>query len=442
MKFRNFILAITVTVVTAMIIPSGLVAQEDQGHHKQVRYTVTDLGTLGGTFSWAYGINSRGSVVGYATLTGDTSMHAFFWREGVMRDLGTLASSDTAPVSAAYSINDDDEAVGVSETSSPDPNGLDSCGFGNFLVCLPVVWRNGAITALPTLGGPDGQASAINNHGQIVGIAQSDEIDPLCQNPVLKPMVWEHGQARPLPTVPFLDGIVGGAPGPAGNNHHGQVVGIITKCDGSFSRAVLWEKHKVIDMGSIAGAVPVPVTLNDKGQAVGTYTIAGINRAFLWHDGVATDLGTLPGDVFAEGNGINNEGQVVGQSCGPNGCNGFLWWNDLMTDLNALTADPSLRAVDPIAINSRGQIVGVALQTSTGEAHAFLAIPCDDDHPNVDGCDYSMVDAAEVANNAAVPHYPQAIPQTMDSLARTTNPWQNWFRQRYRVLGQRPALRH
>ena len=153
-------------------------------------------------------------------------------------------------------------------------------------------------------------------------------------------------------------------------------------------------------------------------------------------------LGTLPGDVFAEGNGINNEGQVVGQSWGPNGCNGFLWQNRLMINLNALTADPSLRAVDPIAINSRGQIVGVALQTSTGEAHAFLAIPCDDDHPNVDGCDYSMVDAAEVANNAAVPHYPQAIPQTMDSLARTTNPWQNWFRQRYRVLGQRPALRH
>ena len=109
-------------------------------------------------------------------------------------------------------------------------------------------------------------------------------------------------------------------------------------------------------------------------------------------------LGTLPGDVFAEGNGINNEGQVVGQSWGPNGCNGFLWQNRLMINLNALTADPSLRAVDPIAINSRGQIVGVALQTSTGEAHAFLATPCDDDHPTSRAVTTALVDASAEAS--------------------------------------------
>jgi len=292
----------------------------------------------------------------------------------VMTDLSTLAPTDTQAFSAAYSINDNDEAVGWSETSTPDPQ--NTCG--DSLVCLPVLWRNIEITALPTLGGLDGQASAINNRGQVVGIAQTDEIDPMCNNPVLKPTVWEGGQARALPTAPFLDGIVGGAPGPAGNNNKGQVVGIITTCDGSASQTVLWEKHKVIDMGTIGGLALVPVAINDKGQVTGTYTTtAGMNRAFLWQDGVATDLGTLPGDNFAEGNSINDRGQIVGQSCSPAGCTVFLWQDGVMTDLNAvIRAGSSLFPVDPGGINSLGEIVGIAFDRNTGACcHGFIAIP-------------------------------------------------------------------
>ncbi|MBC7808507.1 MAG: hypothetical protein H7145_20425 [Akkermansiaceae bacterium] len=35
------------------------------------QYTVTDLGTLGGSVSWAEGINSRGQVAGVSFLAGD-----------------------------------------------------------------------------------------------------------------------------------------------------------------------------------------------------------------------------------------------------------------------------------------------------------------------------------------------------------------------------------
>jgi probable HAF family extracellular repeat protein len=41
-------------------------------------------------------------------------------------------------------------------------------------------------------------------------------------------------------------------------------------------------------------------------------TASGEIHAFLWEDGVMTDLGTLPGANTIRVNGINNRGQIVG----------------------------------------------------------------------------------------------------------------------------------
>jgi probable HAF family extracellular repeat protein len=364
----------TLTCIAAMALFAALATPIHLAAQKQMRYAVIDLGTLGGTFSQAFGINNNGSVVGFGTLTGDTALHAFLWRKGVMTDLGTLVPTDTLPASGAYSINDNDEAVGFSETSVSDPQ--NTCG--DSLVCLPVVWRDKTITALPTLGGTDGSASAINNRGQVVGIAETGEIDPTCQTPVIKPAVWEKGRVRALPTAPLLNGIVGGGPGPAGNNDRGQVVGITNTCDFSAVRPLIWEKKKIIDMGNI-GPGPAPVSINNKAQVGGTYLdpATGGNRAFFWQDGVVTDLGTLPGDVTAEGGAINDRGQIVGQSCSTTSCRIFIWQNGIMTDVNALIpANASLYPFMALGINSVGEIVGVAFDKNSGACcHGFLAIP-------------------------------------------------------------------
>ncbi len=50
------------------------------GAQKQIRYTVSDLGTLGGTFSSAEGVSNRGWVDGFSTSPAIQLLTPFFGR--------------------------------------------------------------------------------------------------------------------------------------------------------------------------------------------------------------------------------------------------------------------------------------------------------------------------------------------------------------------------
>ena len=75
---------------------------------------MTDLGTLTGTNSIAYGINNSAQVVGSAYLTGNTATHAFVWQKsGGMTDLNALLPAGSGWVlTVASSINDGGQIVG------------------------------------------------------------------------------------------------------------------------------------------------------------------------------------------------------------------------------------------------------------------------------------------------------------------------------------------
>ena len=76
-----------------------------------------DLGTLGGTESHAYGINSQGQVVvtSYNWALGE--IRAFLWEEGRNTALGTLPGGT---YSEAWGINSRGQAVGWSSTASSE----------------------------------------------------------------------------------------------------------------------------------------------------------------------------------------------------------------------------------------------------------------------------------------------------------------------------------
>jgi probable HAF family extracellular repeat protein len=117
--------------------------------------------------------------------------------------------------------------------------------------------------------------------------------------------------------------------------------------------------------------------INDAGQVVGySYAAAGGN-AFLWQNGIMTNLGELPGggdDSFALG--INNAGQVVGSSAATNGQSAFLWQNGVMTDLSTVSGvvGTGWSLIEATAINDAGQIVGYGINPQ-GVTSAFILTP-------------------------------------------------------------------
>lgn len=78
--------------------------------HALPTYNVINLGTLGGTYSFAHDINNNGQVVGVANTVGDQEGHAFLYSNGSMTDLGTLGGAN----SIAYDINNNGQVVGYS----------------------------------------------------------------------------------------------------------------------------------------------------------------------------------------------------------------------------------------------------------------------------------------------------------------------------------------
>jgi probable HAF family extracellular repeat protein len=326
------------------------------------------------------GLNNRGwteSMDGYLDVKGNFVGRAVINVDGLKVDLGTLGGRD----SWIYwgGINEQGEAVGEAETSILERNGEDFCGFGTGLTCRPFLWQNGDMKALPTLGGNNGLASAINNRGQITGKAQTMVTDPGCPPyQIAPPVLWEKGKVRQLPTV------AGDSDGYAlGVNDLGEVVGGTGTCSGD-NHAVLWENGTAHELPNLGNAsYNEALAINNQGQIVGLVSSpdGATFYAALWQNGTITNLGTLPGDFAALATGINNKGQVVGSTLDSsfNWAHGFIWQDSVMTDLNTLfPADSNLYATMANKINSRGQISGMATVLSgpdAGRIHAFLATP-------------------------------------------------------------------
>jgi probable HAF family extracellular repeat protein len=160
------------------------------------------------------------------------------------------------------------------------------------------------------------------------------------------------------------------------------------------------------DLGTLGGNTGLTNWINDEGDIVGKVDLPGPltpqdHHAVLWRHGVMIDLGTFPEDTSSNAYYVNSRGQVVGTSedrahmvIGV-GEHAFLWEEGgPMVDLNTLIpAGSSLQLTYAVAINDRGEIAGFGVppgvppENYTTQGHAYILIPCAEDHADSEECE-------------------------------------------------------
>jgi probable HAF family extracellular repeat protein len=139
---------------------------------------VTYLDNYGHPVSYAVSGNDRGQVVGYGQSFGfgPNPEDAYFVSDAILWDTARGTTQSLSTTGVANDINLYGQVVGYTGTITTGQNVEDGNYYANFTSPYQAtLWHDGQTISLGTLGGPSSMALAINDRGQIVGWAETNQ---------------------------------------------------------------------------------------------------------------------------------------------------------------------------------------------------------------------------------------------------------------------------
>jgi probable HAF family extracellular repeat protein len=318
-------------------------------------YTIIDIGTLGGSWSYATGFNDECYIVGISSIY-NSAQHAFVWICDTIYDMGT---PEGFLVSGAVNVNNLGQVVGYAN--------------GEYQSQYAYLWEEGNWSYLGTLPDLDWSTpSDINDEGQITG-----------NSFILGPGGGRRGWIYEDEVMTDIGDLGGARSSVNAINEIGQVVGSSYN-ETNVTHAFLWDDGNMTDLGVLPDEErSAAYDINENGQICGSsshtlnqYPFPTYQTACFWDGEEITEIGKLPGYTRnSAAGGINSQGQVVGWSSDTgNNPHAFIWEDGELTDLNSLLPEGSGWELKSAAdISDDGKIIGYGKYN--GETHGFLLIP-------------------------------------------------------------------
>ncbi|HMP72935.1 MAG TPA: DUF3466 family protein [Kiritimatiellia bacterium] len=363
--------SLNITFRHRLVIGLMIVATAPQQLQAEIEYNVIDLGTLGGGASFAYGINDRSQVVG-SSYDADGRLQAFVWQNGLMNGLGFLPDGTQSVARAinnhgeitgyarlsntffrafrytgdelenlgtlggrrswGYAINNHGLIAGSSEFTNARPNLSDHNSF---------TWlSNQFVRVRPYHNWLACSGSGVNDHGMVCGTtflwASSERWWAYIWRDNNTNGLHDTGEMIVLGSLGSTNWQDYTTSGATAINNAGQVVGYTSITNASFPQHAflvtpsngVWKipnddlppgNELMISLGTLDGLTnnSYANAINDKSWIVGTSTTRyGTNQAFLWRNGVMTNLNDLivqnSGWVLTNATGINENNEIVG----------------------------------------------------------------------------------------------------------------------------------